>query len=195
VGGKRRAAIATVAVVLILAGLLVGLSAGGQPSHGNDAQPFAWLRPTAPPADWKAARITGGATLSYPPGWQRLKTDPGTATVGLLRGQDELVGYLNATPRQGSETLSNWSAFRPDHNREEGDRNVELIASATGLRFRGGPGSCVIDQYTTTRATYREIACLASGPKSTAVIVAAAPIAAWRNQVPTFHRAVSGFAP
>ena len=33
------------------------------------------------------------------------------------------------------------------------------IASSTGLRFRGGHGSCVIDDYTTSKATYREIAC------------------------------------
>jgi hypothetical protein len=194
---QRRAAIATVAVTILLVGLFVGLSPGGQSSRGNDAGPgpFAWLRPTPPPAGWNTVRIDGGASLTYPPNWTRLKTDPGTATVGLLRGEDKLVGYLNATPRQGAETLANWSDFRPDHNRDEGDRDVHVIASAKDLPFRGGQGSCVIDQYTTTRATYREIACLASGPRSTAVIVAAAPSASWGTQVPTLHRAVSGFAP
>jgi fermentation-respiration switch protein FrsA (DUF1100 family) len=65
--------------------------------------------PDPPPADWNAARISGGATLTYPPGWRPLRTDPGTATVGLLQG-DDLVGYLNATPLQGTETLANWAA-------------------------------------------------------------------------------------
>ena len=192
-GRKRRVAIAAVAVTLIVVGLFVGLSSGGEPSHGSD-HPFAWLRPTPPPADWNAARISGGATLTYPPGWRPLRTDPGTATVGLLQG-DDLVGYLNATPLQGTETLANWGSFRPDHNRDEGDRNVDLIASAGGLPFRAGRGSCVIDQYATTRTAYREIACLVSGPNSTAVVVAAAPTTSWESQVGTLRRAVSAFIP
>jgi hypothetical protein len=136
-----------------------------------------------------------GATLSYPPGWRPLKTDPGTATAGLLRGGDEIVGYLNATPRQGQETLENWGSFRPDHNRDEGDRSVHLIASSTGLPFRGGHGSCVIDDYATSRATYREIACFASGARSSAVVVAAAPTSSWHQEAATLRRAVSAFEP
>jgi hypothetical protein len=190
----KRAAIGAAAVALVLLGLFVGLAPGGQTTHERPAGPFAWLRPVSPPADWNVARITGGATLSYPPGWRPLKTDPGTATAGLLRGEDELVGYLNATPRQGTETLANWSSFRADHNRDEGDRDVHLLASATNLQFRAGHGSCVIDQYTTSRATYREIACLVSGPRSSAVVVAAAPRASWDDQAATLRRAVSGFS-
>ena len=60
--------------------------------------------------------------------------------------------------------LANWSRFRPEHNRGEGDRDVRLIASSSDLTFRAGRGSCVIDDYTTSKATYREIACLVSGP-------------------------------
>jgi hypothetical protein len=30
--------------------------------------------------------------------------------VALLQGGDEIVGYLNATPRQGQETLENWGS-------------------------------------------------------------------------------------
>jgi hypothetical protein len=63
------------------------------------------------------------------------------------------------------------------------------------LRFRTGQGSCVIDDYTTSRATYREIACLVSGPRSSAVVVAAAPRAGWADQAATLERAVSGFVP
>jgi hypothetical protein len=195
VSSRRRAAIGATAVALILLGVFVGLTPGDQTSHRPRPGAFAWLRPVPPPADWNVARISGGTTLSYPPGWRPLKTDPGTATAALLRGGDGIVGYLNATPRQGQETLENWGSFRPEHNRDEGDRSVHLIASSTGLRFRGGHGSCVIDQYTTSRATYREIACLASGARSTAVIVAAAPSVSWESQVATLHRAVSAFAP
>ena len=192
---SRTAAIATTAVALVLAGLLVGLAPGGQSTHDGPAGPFAWLRPVPAPGDWKVARIRGGARLSYPPGWRPLKTDPGTATAGFLRSGEELVGYLNATPRQGPETLQNWASFRPDHNRDEGDRSVHLIASSTGLPFRGAHGSCVIDDYTTSKATYREIACLASGARSSAVVVAAAPVSSWDKEVATLRRAVSGFAP
>jgi hypothetical protein len=195
VNGRRKAAIGATAVALILLGLFVGLTPGDETSRGSRAGAFAWLRPHAAPADWNVARISGGATLSYPPGWRPLKTDPGTATAALLRGGDGIVGYLNATPRQRPETLENWGSFRPDHNRDEGDRSVHLIASSTGLRFRGGHGSCVIDDYTTSKATYREIACLASGAGSSAVVVAAAPTSGWQAEAATLRLAVSAFAP
>jgi hypothetical protein len=189
------AAIAAAAVALVLLGAFVALSSGGQSSDDRNTEAFAWLRPAAPPASWKVARISGGATLPFPPGWRPLKSDPGSATVALLRGGKTIASYLNATPKQGTETLANWRNFRPDHNRDEGDRSVHLIASATGLPFRSGRGSCVIDDYTTSRATYREIACLVAGRTSSAVVVAAAPRREWGVQVATLRRAVSGFAP
>jgi hypothetical protein len=51
----------------------------------------------------------------------------------------------------------------------------------------------VIDTYTTTTAAYREIACLVSGPRSSAVVVAAAPTAVWDQHAATLQRAVSSF--
>lgn len=191
---RRRAAIGATAVVLIVLGVFVGLTPGDQATHGRRGGAFAWLRPVPPPADWNVAPIKDGATLSYPPGWRPIKTDPGTATAALVSG-DGIDGYLNATPQQGSETLENWGDFRPDHNRDEGNRSVHLIASSTGLRFRGGRGSCVIDDYTTSKATYREIACLVSGSGSSAVVVAAAPTSGWHEEAATLQRAVSAFVP
>ena len=85
------------------------------------------------------------------------------------------------------------SHFRPAHNKGEGNEDVRLIASSTNLNFRSGPGSCVIDDYTTSKARYREIACLVEGPTSSAVIVAAAPTALWDQQAVTLERAVSRF--
>jgi hypothetical protein len=74
----------------------------------------------------------------------------------------------------------------------EGDRNVKLIASAHGLRFRGALGSCVQDSYTTaTRARFIEIACLVTGAHSTSVIVGAAPPANWNKQRAVIERAIS----
>jgi hypothetical protein len=130
--------------------------------------------------------------LAYPPGWTPLKSDPGTASVALLGGGERLEGYLNATPRQGTETLADWSRFRPQHNQDEGDRDVRLVAS-TYRRFRSGREACVIDTYATSRASYREIACLVSSPSSSAVVVAAAPTALWHQQAATLQRAISSF--
>jgi len=62
-----------------------------------------------------------------------------------------------------------------------------LLLSRTHLEL-------VIDDYTTSKATYREIACLVSGPRSTAVVVAAAPTSLWHQQAATLERAVSSFA-
>jgi len=191
---RSRAIVGLAAITLTAVVLIVGLAGGGESSHRRSSGPFAWLHPASPPTGWKVARSSGGA-LAYPPGWRPITTDPGTASVALLGGGDRIDGYLNATPKQGAETLANWSRFRPEHNLGEGDRSVHLIASANHLSFRSGPGSCVIDDYTTSKATYREIACLVSGPRSSAVVVAAAPIAFWDQQAATLERAVSSFVP
>jgi hypothetical protein len=190
---RSRAIGGLVAVTLGAALLIVGLGCGGESSHSRPG-PFAWLHPASPPAGWRVARSSGGA-LAYPPGWRAITTDPGTASVALLDGGGRIEGYLNATPEQGAETLANWSRFRPEHNLDEGGRSVHVIASANQLSFRSGPGSCVIDEYTTSKATYREIACLVSGPRSSAVVVAAAPITLWGRQAARLERAVSSFVP
>jgi hypothetical protein len=51
----------------------------------------------------------------------------------------------------------------------------------------------VVDTYTTSKASYREIACLVTGRTSSAVIVAAAPVELWNTQAATLRRAVSSF--
>jgi hypothetical protein len=164
--------------------------AGGAPAR------FAWLRPAAAPADWKIGRLPSGtAAVGYPPGWHSIRTDPGTFAAALFGAHDRIRGYLNATPRSGAETLANWNSFRPAHNGEEGDRMVISEASASGLRFRSGTGSCVIDRYaTTTDARYREIACIVRGARGTAVVVAAARPADWTQLAPQLERAVASFS-
>ena len=72
---------------------------------------------------------------------------------------------------------------------------MRLIASSRDVTFRSGRGSCVIDSYETSKAAYREIACLVSGRGSSAVVVAAAPVAVWEHQAATLQRAVSSFVP
>ncbi len=189
---RTRAIAGLVALAAAAVVLIVGVG-GGQAGHRHASRPFAWLHPASPPAGWTVARTARGGTLAYPPAWKPIKTDPGTASVALLGPGDRIDGFLNATPKQGRETLVNWSRFRPAHNREEGARNVHLVASARDLKFRGGRGSCVTDTYTTSKATYREIACLVSGRRSPAVIVAAAPVELWNRQAATLRRAVSSF--
>ena len=185
------AALPVVGLMAVL--LIVALAGCGGSARGHASGPFAWLRPASPPIGWNVARTQGGAVLAYPPRWTPVKTDPGTASVALLAGGQRIDGYLNATPRQGTETLADWSRFRPQHNQDEGDRGVRLVAATTNGRFRSGRGACVVDTYTTSKASYREIACLVSGPGSSAVVVAAAPTALWDQQAGRLERAVSSF--
>jgi hypothetical protein len=99
--------------------------------------------------------------MTYPPGWKRIKSDPGTASAALLSRRHLFLGYLNLTPRQSNESLANWAHFRVRHNSEDGDRDVSTLAVGTDLRFRDGSGTCVRDAYTTsTGARYVEFACL-----------------------------------
>jgi hypothetical protein len=106
-----------------------------------------------------------------------------------------IVGYLNATPQSGEETLSNWASFRPVHNAEEGERRIGVIAEAEGLRFRSATGSCVIDGYTTSSAhRYREIACIVAGRRATTVVVGAAAPSRWEGLKPAIERAISSFS-
>ncbi len=157
---------------------------------------FAWLRPAGPPRGWRSLRAADGATLSYPPGWQPLPGDPGTATAALRAAGGGFAGYLNATPRQGAETLAGWSSFRVRHNAAEGNRDVRLQAAASGLRFRSGRGACVRDAYATaTGARFVELACLVLGPHAAAVIVGAAPPQRWAGVAPLLERAISAFSP
>jgi hypothetical protein len=195
----RRFAVAVLAVALLAA-------CGGTSTHSTSARTgaarpaagvpaaFAWLHPAPPPPGWSLAHLIGTTTLAYPPGWRRIHSDPGTVAAARVDRQSGLVvDYLNATPQQGEETLQNWATFRPDHDREEGDSRVHLLASAKGLRFRNGRGSCVIDRYRTSRTSYQEIACLVRGSRGTSVIVAAAVVAKWRQTAAELERAVSAF--
>jgi hypothetical protein len=161
---------------------------------GHSGSGFGWLHPRPVPGDWRSVRISTGAVLSYPPAWRRIAGDRGTATAVLRGPHDQIVGYLNVTPRQGKETASNWGSFRTEHNAEEGDRRVVRLAVASGLRFRTGRVSCVRDSYATASgARYIELACLVSGGRGTSVIVGATPPQSWSQVAPSIERAISGF--
>ena len=190
---RTRAAIGLSAVGAGVVALIIALAAAGGSSPRRASGPFAWLRPTPPPADWHLARTPSGAAIAYPPGWTAIRTDPGTASVALRGSGGRIDAYLNVTPKQGAETLANWSRFRPRKNRAEGARNVHLLAATSDAHFPSARGSCVIDAYTTSLTTYREIACLVSGAGSSNVVVAAAPVRRWQERSAVLERAVSSF--
>lgn len=174
--------------LLWLAVAALGVSACGA-SHGGA---FSWLHPRAAPAEWHVSQIASGAVLAYPPNWSTQHGDSGTTTAVLLGSEGRFLGYLNLTPRQGDESLSNWSSFRLDHNREEGDRAVTNLAAASGLHFLTGRGSCVKDAYTTqTGSRFVEIACLIAGTRAQSVIVGAAPPNMWTDESRDIERAIA----
>jgi hypothetical protein len=184
IDGSRR-------LLLAAAGIALTLGIWGSAADGS-APAFRWLHPQRTPQGWKLARLPSGkATFAYPKAWRPIRTDPGTVSVALLGRGRSIRGYLNLTPRQGRETLANWPSFRIEHLGDEGSSDVRLIASAHGLTFPSGRGSCVIDSYRTTRARYREIACLVAGPRTSSVIVGAAPVQTWAQRAGTLERAIA----
>ncbi|MGH2939226.1 MAG: hypothetical protein ACRDPE_14035 [Solirubrobacterales bacterium] len=196
------ARIVSIAMATFVAFLALVAVAGARP-HGRDSgapamgdtAAFAWLHPGVVPAGWTTRRLPGSpARLSAPPGWRAAAGDPGTKTMVSRAPSGHIIGYLNATPRQGDERAANWPRFRLDHNRDEGVRNDTLLAAADELQFRSATGSCVLDSYTTSTGNrYREIACLVFGRRATTVIVAAAPPSRWAAEAPLLDRAVSDF--
>jgi len=157
---------------------------------------FGWFRARPRPPGWRQAALPGGgAVLSFPASLAAMPGDAGTVTRGRARAGAVLV-YLNVTPRQGGETLSGWARFRVGHLTEDDARSARLDAAAAGLAFRGGTGSCVIDDYTTrVRANhYREIACYVRGAHASSVLVAATPAADWARYAGLLERAVDSYA-
>ena len=194
---SSRIARAVVAALVLTSAAAVAACGSQAPAATSQATPqaFAWLHPSPTPASWQTTRLPNGpAWLAYPGNWRSIQSDAGTRTAALRTGGGRIKGYLNATPRQGTETLANWSSFRVDHNRDEGDTNVKLVASATNLRFRGAHGSCVIDDYTSSSGHhYREIACIAAGASATTVVVGAAPPRYWQQEHSALERSISAF--
>jgi hypothetical protein len=189
--GSRRLIVVAATIAAIL-GVRSG-AADGSASPERQAPAFRWLHPASPPGGWMVARLpSGAAKFAYPRTWRPIRTDPGTTSVALVGHDHSIRGYLNATPRQGTETLANWPSFRIQHLREEeSSKGVRLIASAHGLGFRSGRGSCVIDSYRTSRTRYLEIACLVAGARTSSVIVGAAPATTWSRQAETIERAIA----
>lgn len=178
---------------LVLASLCVGLSSAA----GANPRAFRWLVPAPPPAGWKHATFPSrGGVLSYPPSLSPIQGDNQSVTVGKRDKKGRVLVYLNATPREGTESLGNWPRFRIAHDQAE-STDVHRDAAAVGLRFWNGVGSCVIDHYVTRYHAnhYREIACFVQGPTRASVIVAAALDSEWVRARRMLEHAVSVYRP
>jgi hypothetical protein len=175
---------------------------GGTADSSQGASPapvsarFGWFRAGSPPAAWHRLDLPGQrAVLAYPPSLQRMESDPGSVTAGLTSAGERVLVYLNATPKQGDETLRDWPGFRVAHLREEGQTAIHTDAVSRPLRFTGGNGRCVIDDYRTKEHNnyYREIACFIRTVHGGSVLVAATPSTMWAKYAGLLERAVSTY--
>ena len=157
---------------------------------------FPHLDPAPTPAGWRAAVLANGeATLAYPPGMHRVHGDAGSVSAGRFGRDGSYLLYLNATPRQGTETLRTWPQLRLRLLRSDDASTAHEIAAAGNVRFRGATGSCVIDTYVTKIGAHRytELACYVQGKSGGSVVVAAAPAARWAASAPLLERAVAAY--
>ena len=185
------------AAIAVTAAIAIAVTAAAFALPGSPpGRAFPPLRPAAAPASWHHVALPNGtAVLSYPPSLRRLAGDTDAVSAARLGPGGAFQLYLNATPRQGAERLQGWAAFRLRLLRSDDAASARQDAAAEGVKFRGGTGSCVIDDYLTRIGGhhYQEIACLVQGRTSASVIVAAAPAAAWARARPLLLRAVAAY--
>ena len=139
---------------------------------------FGWLASTTPPATWARLAVPSGlGTLSSPPGFRTVDGDPGTLSVALRNSAGTYLGYLNVTPRQGDETLQDWTAFRLSHLLGDDAVSVHEDATVQSVRMATTDRSCVTDDYLTTvgHHQFHEVACYVASGSVSSVVVAATP--------------------
>jgi len=192
-GAKRLGLIAlSIALVAAVAAAVVAFVV----PRNSPAAPFPRFAPNAAPAGWAHLTLPNGtAVMSYPPSMRPVSGDKGSVSVASRGPTGAIVLYLNATPRQSGENLGDWASFRLSRLRSDDASSAHEDSAASGLKFRGGTGSCVIDDYITREGGhhYQEIACLAQGRTGASVIVAAAAAAQWRQAEPLLEQAVAAY--
>ena len=194
------AALAAVAVSVAVAGCQSSSSAAGEPDSspgaGKALPPVRVLAARQAPAGWHTASLLGGkATLAFPPAMHTVRGDRGSASAAQLAASGSYLMYINATPKQGTESLRDWPDFRLEHLKEDDASAARLIAESHGVRFLGGTGTCVIDAYVTKVKSnhYTELACFVRGQTTSSVIIAAAPTTNWASAAPVLMRAVAAY--
>ncbi len=196
---RRRVFIAAAVLAAAVGGAGAGVlatSAQPGPSPARAFPGFPKFLAQAAPASWPQRGLPDrSAVLSYPPALHPIPGDTDAISVASRSPAGAYLLYLNATPRQGAETLRHWAAFRLHLLGEDDASLVHLDAAATGLAFRGGTGSCVIDDYVTRIGVhhYREIACLVQGQTAASVVVGTAPASRWAQAGPLLERAVAAY--
>ena len=205
---SSRAAIGFIAAVLVAVLAGCGMAAASHqvsdrpagtvaPVRGTTAvPPVRGLAVRPAPAGWRRAALPGDqAVLAYPPSMHLVSGDPGTVSAARLSSSGAYLMYLNATPRQGTESLRNWPAFRLRHLLDDDASAARLLAQSRGVSFAGGTGSCVVDAYVTKihRHHYTELACYVQGRTSASVIIAAAPTAGRATLPRALTRAVGAY--
>jgi hypothetical protein len=158
--------------------------------------PFAWFNAAPAPTGWKTMELPDGTgVLSIPPEASPAESDPGSVSAAVMSSAGELRIYLNATPRQGNESLENWNTVRLDHLADENSSSPTRNSDRTGMAFRGGMGSCVDDSYVTHVGSnrYREIACFVTGNRGSSALIVAAPVDSWPLYSPILERAVDSY--
>ena len=187
----------TYALAAIAAAAAIGIAVVAFAWPGGSPGPaFASLVPAAAPTGWPHLTLPNRtAVLSYPPSLRPVAGDRDAVSAARLSPGGTYQLYLNATPRQGTENLRHWAAFRLSLLRSDDAASAHEVAAAQGVKFRGGTGSCVIDNYVTRIGGhhYEEIACLVQGQAGASVIVGAAPAATWTQARPLLLRAVAAY--
>ena len=156
----------------------------------------ATLVPAPAPPGWHHLTLPNGtAVLFYPPTMHRVSGDSDAVSAARLGPDGQYLLYLNATPRQGQESLRNWASYRLRSLRSDDASRASLDGAAGNQPFRGGTGSCVLDHYVTRALAHRytELACLVQGRTGASVIVAAAPTALWPSARAILTQAVSAY--
>ena len=183
---SRRGAIAAIAAGLALVAFT---------SLASAAAPFAWFSAGPAPAGWRHLTLPSkGGTLWFPPSLHRIPGDAASVSAAKLGPGNLYLVYLNATPKQGDEQLDTFPSYRIEHLRDESASTVHEHSHSI-VEFRGGTGSCVIDDYVTRVKShhYDEIACLVVGQTQTSVVVAAALASEWPRVSGELERAISAY--
>jgi hypothetical protein len=188
-GGRRCLVVVFAVVVFAPAAFLAVADAAGMRVAG-----FRWFAAAPAPASWGQRVLPSGAgILSFPATFVDGHDRDGISRERLDRHGTVLV-YLDLTPKQGPERLRDWPSYRLGLVRGESN-DVHEDGHAFGLRFRGGTGSCVLDDYRTRVENhhYREIACFVQGRRHATVLIAAALESEWTRAAKTLERAVDAY--
>jgi hypothetical protein len=194
----RAARVGVIALGLALAAGLAfafGSARSATPTRALDRATLLPGPAPAPPGWHQLTLPDGTAVLFYPPTMHRVASDSDAVSAARLGPGGQYLLYLNATPRQGQESLRNWASYRLRVLRSDDASRAGLDAAAPNQPFRGGTGSCVIDHYVTRVAAHRytELACLVQGRTGASVIVAAALTALWPSARAVLTQAVSAY--